>query len=65
MEWTENNTSDEYIVIDSLEDLEEIYSEFCAKDRIQIYAQLLKEFEQAEDYEFCCEIRDKIKELKD
>jgi len=65
MEWTENNTSEEaYQLITDMEDLENVYKHFCAKDRIEIYKELLIEFEEIEDYEFCCQLRDKIKELK-
>jgi len=65
MEWVEDNTgSDEYEIITDMEDIERIYKHFCAEDRIAIYNELLTEFENLEDYEFCCEIRDKIKELK-
>ena len=64
MEWIENNTGDEsYEIITDIEDIEKIYKHFCAQDRIAIYNELVKEFEHIEDYEFCCQLRDKIKEL--
>jgi len=65
MEWIENNTgSEEYELISNIEDIERIYKHFCAVDRISIYKELLKESEHIEDYTFCCQLRDKIKDLQ-
>ena len=65
MEWIEDNTGSEgYDIITDIEDIERIYKHFCAEDRIGIYKELLTEFESIEDYEFCCQLRDKIKDLQ-
>ena len=63
MEWIEDSTNVNYVHVKDMEDIERIYKDFCQEDRIAIYNELLKEFEVIEDYEFCCEIRDKINVL--